>query len=79
MSLMPPVCTCDQREHACSPPCKAHPEKGGGLGNPGTPLEWKPPLLPGDEPVRTADEVRNAVRNIVNGSNAAGERKYDTR
>jgi hypothetical protein len=35
MSLVPPRCTCDQREHACSPPCRAHPERGGGLGNPG--------------------------------------------
>jgi hypothetical protein len=29
------ICTCDQRQHACSPPCKAHPERGGGLGDPG--------------------------------------------
>lgn len=36
------ICTCDQREHACSPPCEVHPEKGGGLGNPG-----ERPLLTG--------------------------------
>lgn len=35
MSLLPPRCTCAEREHACSPPFPAHPEKGGGLGNPG--------------------------------------------
>lgn len=29
------ICTCDQRQHACSPPCRVHPERGGGLGNPG--------------------------------------------
>ena len=30
-------CTCHERKHACSPPCDKHPERGGGLDNPGVP------------------------------------------
>lgn len=45
MTLCAPICTCNEREHACSPPCPAHPERGGGLGNPGSPQDPLDDLL----------------------------------
>lgn len=57
VSLCAPPCTCDQRQHACSPPCRAHPELGGGLGNPGVSIFLDDPMAtrPQDwaEPART--------------------------
>lgn len=63
MSLVPPICTCDQRPHACSPPCKAHPELGGGLGNPGHPLDLDP-YSPTADPTRVhlPSELLEALR-----------------
>lgn len=48
MSLLPPRCTCAERQHGCSPPCPAHPELGGGLGNPGVLKDGLPAGFPSD-------------------------------